>query len=142
MFERLPPSKLKLLAFTSELVTYEHGDLLFQQGDNADSAYLIVDGEAEILSEAGSGPVVVGVLVKNELVGEMGVLTNSPRSASIRAKDGLKTLKIDGEVFVKLITENPTVALDVMRQLSDKLARTHRRYEMLESELQDLRQTQ
>jgi CRP-like cAMP-binding protein len=47
----------------------------------------------------------------------------------------LQALRITDEVFLKLITENPEVALDLMHQLSDKLARSHQQVEALQSEL-------
>ena len=62
MFAKLAPSKLKLLAFTSELVTFEPGEQMFERGDEADSAFVIVVGEADILSASDQGAVVVGNL--------------------------------------------------------------------------------
>jgi CRP-like cAMP-binding protein len=53
----------------------------------------------------------------------------------VRAKGALQVLRITDEMFLKLVTENPEVALEVMRQLSDKLTVTHRQVEALESEL-------
>jgi CRP-like cAMP-binding protein len=76
------------------------------------------------------------VLRDNELFGELAVLTNAPRSATLRAKGHLVAMRIADEMFLRLLAENSEVALDVMRQLSIKLARTHRQYEELRRELQ------
>ena len=133
MFAKLEPSKLKLLAFTSQSLSYEDGEILFRAGDAADCAFVIMDGEAEILADTPAGPVVEGTLGKNQLVGELGVLTNSPRSATIRARPGLVALRITDEMFLKLLAENPEVALDVMRQLSEKLVRSHRQFVELQT---------
>ena len=46
LFAKLEPSKLKLLAFTAERITYETDQVLFRQGDVGDAAYIIVDGKA------------------------------------------------------------------------------------------------
>lgn len=135
MFAKLEPSKLKLLAFTSELVTFDDGEVLFHEGDPADCAYVIMSGEIEILAKTDAGEVVVGTLSEHQLFGELAVLTNEPRTATLRAKGRLETLRITDEMFLKLVTENPEVALDVMRQLSEKLARTHRQVEALETKL-------
>ena len=107
MFSKLELSKLKLVAFTSELCTYEGGEVLFEAGDAPDSAYVIMDGAVEIVAETEAGPVVEGVLGANELFGELGVLTNSPRSATIRARDELVALRITDEMFLKLLAEKP-----------------------------------
>ena len=135
MFSKLEPSKLKLLAFTSQSLAFDNAEVLFRAGESADAAYVIVEGEVEIVSETESGEFVAGVLGKNELVGELGVLTNSPRSATIRARGPAVALRISDEMFLRLLAENPEVALDVMRQLSDKLVKTHRRYEELRGSL-------
>jgi CRP-like cAMP-binding protein len=138
MFAKLDPSKLKLLAFTSQSLLFEDGEVLFRLGDRADCAYVIMSGEAEIVAETDAGEFVAGVLGKNELFGEMGILTNSPRSATIRARGELVALRIAEDMFLKLLAENSEVALDVMRQLSQKLARSHHQFEELQSRLQRL----
>lgn len=147
MLARLEPSKLKLLAFTSERATYEDREELFRVGEPADAAYVILDGEADVLAEAGAGEEVVAVtLAKNQLFGELAVINNAPRSATMRARGRLETLRIASEAFLKLITENPEVALEVMRQLSQKLANTvgqfnelHRRLQRYERSIGDSR---
>lgn len=137
MFSKLDASKLKLLAFTSESVTFQDGEVLFHVNDPSDSAYVIMDGEVEILTEAEGGELVpVVTRGRNELIGEMAVLSNAPRSATLRAKGEVKTLRISNDAFLKLVSENGDIALDVMRQLSDKLARSHAQVEGLQSRLQ------
>ena len=136
LFSKLEQSKLKLLAFTSELQTYEEGEVVFNEGDAADCAFVIIDGEADIYANADGAQVVVGTLQANQLLGELGVLTSSPRSATIHAKGRLMMLRISTDMFLKLLAENPSVALDVMRQLSGKLVLAHRQYEELRVKLQ------
>lgn len=138
LFSKLEPSKLKLLAFTSDLLSYEDGELVFEEGDSADCAYVIMEGEADIFARTEAGEVLVGTLKKNQLLGELGVLTSSPRSATIRAKGRLVALRISEELFLKLLGDNPPVALDVMRQLSEKLVLAHRHVEELEDKLHRL----
>ena len=142
MFSRLELSKLKLLAFTSELCTYKEGEVLFEAGDAPDSAYVIMTGAVDILAETETGSVVEVVLGNNELFGELGVLTNAPRSATVRAREELVALRITDEMFIKLLAENPEVALDVMRQLSEKLVRSHEQFVALQMRLQKLESAQ
>ena len=137
MFSRLDPAKLKLLAFTSESLSFDDGEELFNVGDPADCAYVIMDGKVEVMADTGAGEVVAVTLQKNELFGEMAILSHAPRSATIRARGVLKALRISEEAFIKLLTDNPDVSLDVLRQLSDKLARSLRQFEELQSKLQD-----
>lgn len=123
LFAKLESSRLKLLAFTSESVTYDDGEIVFEEGDAADAVFVILDGEAEILVDKGAGRVAVGKLGKDELLGELAVLNNASRSATLRAKGQLKMLRIGGDMFVNLVHENPSVALALVLQLSVKLAR-------------------
>ena len=143
MFSKLEPSKLKLLAFTSEAIEFHDQDILFHLNDPSDSAYVIMSGVVEILVETEDGLVPVVTGGKNEMIGEMAVLTNSPRSATLRAKGPVRALRISNDAFVKLMTENPDVALDVMRQLSLKLGEStdmmrnlSQQVETLQSQLQ------
>lgn len=139
MFTKLELSKLRLLAFTSALLTFDDQEILFEEGDPSDSAYLIMSGVTEVLAGSGADQVVAGVLEENQLVGEMGVLANAPRSATIRARGQVHALRIDGDMFLDLLSENPGLALDVMRQLSEKLARSHKQFEQAQAELNRIR---
>ena len=85
MFAKVEPAKLKLLAFTSERVTYSEGQDLFRQGDNSDAAYIIVDGTADVVVNSPKGPLTVAQLGKNEFVGDIGILCDVPRTATVRA---------------------------------------------------------
>src|SRR5258707_2438719 len=62
LFANLEASKLKLLAFTSERIAFEAGQVLFRQGDVGDAAYIVIEGEAEVLVDAPTRPVLVAVL--------------------------------------------------------------------------------
>ena len=139
MFSKLEPSKLKLLAFTSESLTFEDGEVLFYLGDPADCAYVIMEGAVDVLSDTDDGLVVATTLRANELFGELGVITNETRSATLRASGTLQALRISDEMFLKLLADNADLALDVMRQLSLKLTRTHRQYEEARRDLARLR---
>jgi len=137
MFAKLDTSKLKLLAFTSEMVNYADGETIFCQGDSADCAYVIMDGGVDVISETESGPIVAITLRQNQLFGEMALLNNVPRVATMKANGDLVVMKITADMFLKLISENSDVSLDVMRQLSAKLAMSHHQVGELQSQLND-----
>jgi CRP-like cAMP-binding protein len=138
-FGGLDSAKLKLLAFTSRALKFAPGDELMQKGGAADSAYVILDGEVEVIGETSAGEFVVAALGKNELIGEMGVIRNAPRNATVRAKTSVRALRIASEVFLGLITENPGCALDVMRQLSARVDASNARLAAAQRELESLR---
>lgn len=133
LFASFDPSKLKLLAFSSTYLTLDPDEVLFYEGEPADSVYLIDEGEANIYTGSGEQEVKVAKIGKHGLVGEMAIFRDAPRSATIRAAGRLNVLKIDGEVFLRVVTEHPDAALTVMRILSDKLAATTDDYEQLKA---------
>ena len=123
IFAEIEPAKLKLLALMSERVAFDPGKLLMRQGDLAGAAYLIVDGHAEVILETPDGPVIVATLGANKIVGEMGILGNAPRAATVRAKDRLIALRISKEPFMRMVREFPTVAVSIMQELARRLHR-------------------
>ena len=126
LFSKLDAAKLKLIAFTSEQLALRDDDYLFYENEPSDSVYLILDGALEVMIEREDKTrEAMVVLGKNMLIGEMGVISNAPRSASIRSSGESSVLKIESETFMDLLSENPSMSLHVMRELTDKLNRTH-----------------
>ena len=124
LFAKIEPSKLKLLAFTSERLTFDGGQELFHQGDVGDKAFIIVQGEAEVLVDSPGGPLKVATLAKNDLVGEIAILIDVPRTATVRAANELTTLAISKDQFFQMITEFPEMAIEIMRELAHRLEKT------------------
>ena len=137
MFAKLDVSRLKLLAFTSEMVNYQDGDILFNIGDSADSAYIIMQGAVDVIVETDNGYVVASTLNRDQLFGEMALLNNAPRNATLKAHGDLLVMKINADMFLRLISENADMALDVMRQLSNKLAKSHELVIQLQRQIAD-----
>jgi CRP-like cAMP-binding protein len=92
-------------------------------------------GSVDIVTETDSGMVVIGTLTQNQLIGELGLLNNAPRNATLIAKDSLRAMKITGDMFFRILRENSEVALDVIRMLSNKLSRTHAQLETLQKQV-------
>lgn len=132
LFAKLDPGKLKLLAFSSASLALGDGEVLICAGEPADAVYIVASGDAEVIVGSGHEEVRIGVFGKNWLVGELAVFLNEPRTATVRAVGELRVLRIGAEVFLRIVSENPEVALNVMRILSDKLARMTASVERLE----------
>lgn len=126
LFRDVEPSRLKLLAFTSERTHFEAGQRFFSQGDEADAAYLILEGEASVSFEGPSGAVRLALLGSDALVGEMGILADQPRSATVTAESPVLALRIDRTVFLELLAQFPRIGIAVMRELALRLEQTNR----------------
>ena len=124
LFCKIEPSKLKLLAFTSDRLTFAEGQDLVVQGDAGDSAYVIMDGTADVIVNTPDGPLKVAQVGKNDIIGEIALLCDVPRTATVRAKGELITLCITKELFFQLVTEFPQMAVELMRELASRLEKT------------------
>lgn len=124
MFANVEPTQLKLLAFTSQRLSFEPGQNLFCRGDAGDAAYIIIGGEADVLVEQEGSEVTVATVGKNEVIGEIAILCDVPRTATVRAKSQLTALKIPKDLFFRMVAEFPQMAVEVMCELARRLNRT------------------
>ena len=124
LFAKIEPSKLKLLAFTSERLKFRADDELFRQGDVGDSAYIVIGGQADVILSTERGEVVVSTVKRNGIVGEVAILCDVPRTATVRAKEELEVLKISKDLFFRMISEFPQMSVEIMRELASRLDRT------------------
>lgn len=135
LFAKVDAAKLKLLAFTSERLEFAEGEILFEQGDSGTSAYIVLEGEAEVLIEGGGGqgPIKVATLGQNDIIGEIAMLTDVPRTATIRAGTRLVALKISKDVFLRLVRDFPEMGVEIMRELARRLNETTRQLQAAKS---------
>jgi CRP-like cAMP-binding protein len=139
IFAGIDPKRLRLLAFMSESLTYRAGELLFDQGDEGDSAFVVIDGSASVLINIGGEKKEVAVIGSKQIFGEMAVLCDIPRTAAIGAKSDLDVLRIDRDAFLKLLSEFTEVSLQVMRFLAARLEATTKDLGAAQAEINDLK---
>jgi CRP-like cAMP-binding protein len=139
-FAEIEPAKLKLLAFMSERVGFDSGKLLCRQGDPGDAAYLIIEGEVDIVLEGPAGPLTVATIGSNEIVAEMAILCDTTRNASVRAKGRVVALRISKEPFMRMVREFPATAVSIMRELANRLEATNNQLRAALSEVSRLRE--
>lgn len=124
IFARIAPAKLKLLAFTSDRVSYRAGQILFHQGDLGDAAYVVLAGTADILVDTPTGEIKVADVDVNSIVGEIAILCDVSRTATVKATSNVEALRISKEHFLKLLSDFPEMAVDIMRVPADRLNHT------------------
>lgn len=122
-FAELPTDGLRPIAEAAEVVRFSAGDVIVRQGDQGDAVYALTDGTAEVwLEDLPEPPVLLRTMRSGQLFGETAVLYRGPRSATIKAKTDLMTLKIPGPTFIELLRSTPEVALRVAVALAQRLA--------------------
>jgi CRP-like cAMP-binding protein len=139
LFSGLSASERKLLACTSQLQNFAPGEPLMRVGDIADCAYVILEGDVEVFATTSAGEFVVAVLGPSMIVGEIGVLIDAPRTATVRAKGAVKVLRVSPDVFLRLASGKPDRALHVMRELSEHIRNDLNTMRALREELQKAR---
>jgi CRP/FNR family transcriptional regulator, cyclic AMP receptor protein len=124
LFKKIEPAKLKLLAFTSEHLEFMPGEALFHEGDVGDAAYILLEGDADVVVRTPRGDMRVATLGQNDIVGEIAILCDVPRTATVIARDRLVTLRVSKDGFFNLVTQFPTVGVEIMHELASRLHQT------------------
>ncbi|HXF54968.1 MAG TPA: cyclic nucleotide-binding domain-containing protein [Hyphomicrobiaceae bacterium] len=121
MFSGIDVGKLKLLAFAGQRIACNHGEIIFRQGEAADAVYIVLEGEVDIFRERSDGRVRVARLGRGQLIGEIGVLCDTTRTATVEAATELQVLRIEKAVFLDFVHELPQLAMSIIRELGRRL---------------------
>ena len=109
---------------------YQDGEIIVRQGDPGDSMFVVQAGQVQVLAERDGVETLLNVAQEGELLGEMAIFDQKPRSATLRAMGKTKILTIDKKNFMRRINEDPTIAFRIVetmsqrvRELSDEVVR-------------------
>jgi CRP-like cAMP-binding protein len=123
-FAGLPTARLKLIAYTAEVIRFEAGEVIVRQGDPADAVYIIVEGEAEVWVASDKGSEIqLNTMGPHTIFGEIAVLTQGRRTTTVRAKDQVVAFKIAAKLFLDLVRQSPEIGMQVMTVLAQRLER-------------------
>lgn len=106
-FATLEERNLKLLAFASKLISYTQGQVIIRQGDPGDSLYILIDGTANVWIEQATQSSLVSEINPNSIFGEIAVLRDTPRFATVIAATKLTALKTSKLVMDRLVEDDP-----------------------------------
>ena len=124
LFAKIEPAKLKLMAFASERLTFRSGQSVVTQGETGDSAFIIVEGTADVVVDTPDGKVTVAAMGPNDIVGDIAILIDVPRTATVVATSKLVALKVTKELFFRMVTDFPQMGVEIMRELAQRLVKT------------------
>lgn len=113
---------------------FAKGDIITRQGETAHWLYILVSGEADVFLElAGGGRRRIDTLQGGHFVGEMGLMTGAPRSATVIARTEMLSYRLDKESFQKVLDKRPALA----EEISELLVRRRYVLDNLQQELDD-----
>jgi len=124
LFAELSDSDLRSLCQDLREVRLAAGEELFAEGDPGDRAYIIREGKLEILTSSGGREVLIAVRKPRELIGEMALLEEAPRSASVRARVDSLVFSIEKEHFDALVDRSPSAMKSMLRTILARLRET------------------
>jgi CRP-like cAMP-binding protein len=104
-------------------VRIKAGERLFRQGDPGDVMYILLTGEVEVTMDGLS----IEVSKPGDILGEMAVIDDCPRSATVTARTDCELAVIDKKRFNFLVDETPRFAIDVMRVMARRLKQSDQR---------------
>ena len=108
---------LEIFRFSNKCETYCVDETIFEKGASGGIMYIILEGEIGIFIDDYQ----VGTLFEGQILGEMALVEESPRSAKAISKTESKLVPIDRQTFLYIVKEEPLFALFVMKDLSHKI---------------------
>ena len=122
MLGELSPENIDALIRDGRQQSFNRDDVLLQEGAVSDSAVLILEGELEVSVQTAYGPVTLTVMSGPALMGEIGVLANLPRTATVRALSAGQALWIDDQLFARLSEDHPAILRRIVAVLGQRIA--------------------
>ena len=98
--------------------TFLPGDFIFREGEYGKVAYVIEEGDIELVKFTGEDYITLAEISKGALFGEMAIIDGSPRSGSARAKTSCVLREVSEEQLKQYLSASPQTSLDMMRRLA------------------------
>jgi CRP/FNR family transcriptional regulator, cyclic AMP receptor protein len=108
---------IEIFKYEKNTEFYTAGETIFTAGDDGHHMYVVQEGEVEVIANGK----VIDVHGPGGLFGEMAIIDNSPRSATVVAKTDSKLVPIDQDKFMYHVHRTPFFALTVMRVMTERL---------------------
>ncbi len=126
LFENQPKEVLRAVFAQGRMNEYGPGDVVFRQGDQGDRLLVVKRGVLEVLAASADGTdsVPVAYLGQGEVIGELALLTGSPRSATVRSPENAEVFSVEKTVFLDLMEQLPALSRNLCLVLARRLEAT------------------
>ncbi|HJS56532.1 MAG TPA: cyclic nucleotide-binding domain-containing protein [Vicinamibacteria bacterium] len=126
LFESQPAEVLKAILAQGRLDFFGAGAIVFRQGDQGDRLYIVKSGALEVLAAQADGadPIPVAYLGTGEVLGELALLTGSPRSATVRCPEKAEVFVLEKAVFLDMMVTLPAFSRGLCLVLAKRLEAT------------------
>jgi CRP/FNR family cyclic AMP-dependent transcriptional regulator len=126
LFENQPAEVLRAVLSQGQLLEFGPGDVVCRQGEQGHRLFVVKSGVLEVVAAPtdGSEPAVIAYLGTGEVIGELALLTGSPRSATVRSPEHAELFAVDKAVFLDLMDVLPALSRNLCVVLAKRLEAT------------------
>ncbi|MBN2003752.1 MAG: Crp/Fnr family transcriptional regulator [Anaerolineae bacterium] len=125
LFRGLSENELHFLAEESSTRVFEVDEVIFYQGESGKTCHIVTQGKVRIFVVGEDGrELSVSLMGPGEIIGEMALFEDVPRSASVQAMEPTETLELHQEILLRALQRSPQLALSLLRAMSARLRHT------------------
>ncbi len=129
LFSELSDDQLESISTFTFSKSFDPGELIVVEGETGNGLYVILSGNVEVLKgDVGENPQVLAKRGAGDVFGEMALVGEWPRTASVRALDSVQCLGIDRWVFLSQLERQPKVAIRMLQILAQRLRDSDARF--------------
>ena len=122
LFSDLKDNELETISRILYVHSYQRGQLIFQEGENGDALFVVLKGRVKVcLYDEEGREYVLDIIGKDGFFGELALIDDLPRSANAIAMETSDLLVVRRSDFVKLLMENPSISVNILRVLAGRL---------------------
>jgi CRP/FNR family cyclic AMP-dependent transcriptional regulator len=123
IFSRLKGEELSSVEQYMKILDVIPGEIVFEEGDRGDYVCFVVEGSLEVEKKTESGEsIVISSLSRGRSIGEMAIIDDLPRSATVKAKDKSTLLTLSREDFDYLLAKHPDIGVKILKGLARLLS--------------------
>jgi CRP-like cAMP-binding protein len=122
IFRLLEPEDLEQIADLAQERLYPVGEYLCREGELGDELFVLVEGQVEVSKQVDGAPHLLRILRSGEHLGELAILREQPRSASVRALIDARTLVLGGQELRTILEDRPQVGLAMLASLAEQMS--------------------
>jgi CRP-like cAMP-binding protein len=120
LFSECTKRELQAIASAAKEVSHKQGDVLAREGDRGIGFFVIADGTAKVTVGNSNR----GQLGPGDFYGEISLLDEGPRSATVTAETPIKLYGLTAWAFKELVAQNPSIAQKLLKVMADRLRQT------------------
>jgi len=121
-FPGIKPDEIEEMISNSQVRSYEPGSILCRENAVEDKFYMILEGDVEVSKIINNSETrLLKTLGPGDFFGEMAIIHNAPRAATVTAKTTLTTLELDRAAFDRVLHNSSSIAMAMVSEISDRL---------------------